>query len=71
MKWAGADGPEANALERDASTVYRGAMSRTSPKLVIVLMLALMLGGATYLYAVRGSAILLDLSAMATGLLCF
>ena len=46
-------------------------MSNLAPRFAIVLALALLLGGATYLYAVRGAAILLDLAKMAGGLWCF
>lgn len=45
-------------------------MSKSAPRFAIALTLALLLGGATYLYAVRGSAILLDLAGMAYAL-CF
>ena len=46
-------------------------MSNALPKIAAGLTLALLLGGASYLYAVRGSAMLLDLASMARGLLCF
>ena len=46
-------------------------MTRQAPRLAIGLTLALLLAGGTYLYAVRGSAILMDLAGMAGGLWCF
>ena len=46
-------------------------MTRSAPKLAIGLTVGMLLAVATYLYAVRGPAILLDLAGMAQGLWCF
>ena len=46
-------------------------MSNALPKIAVGLTVTLLLAGASYLYAVRGTAILLDLAGMAYGLLCF
>ena len=45
-------------------------MPRSAPRFAIMLAVGALLAGAGYLYAVRGSALLLDLSAM-VGMLCF
>lgn len=45
-------------------------MPITTPKLAIAVLVGLLLSGAVYLIAVRGTALLLDLSALA-GMLCF
>ena len=45
-------------------------MPRSTPKLAITLALGLLLGSGLFLIAVRGPALLLDLSALA-GMLCF
>ena len=59
------------ALEPASRNAYIPFMSNALPKITIGLTLTLLLGSAAYLYAVRGSAILLDLAGMARGLLCF
>ena len=59
------------ALERECPADYITAMSRQAPRLAIALGVGLLLASACYLYAVRGSAILLDLSGMIGGLWCF
>ena len=46
-------------------------MSQQASRLTILITLTALLAGASYLYAVRGTAILFDLSALAAGLLCF
>jgi hypothetical protein len=46
-------------------------MPNTAPRYAIAALLVLLLAGACYLYAVRGSAILLDLAGMAGNLWCF
>jgi hypothetical protein len=45
-------------------------MPKTAPRLAILLSVGALLAGAGYLYAVRGPALLLDLSAL-VGMLCF
>ena len=50
---------------------YTQAMTRSPPRLAIAVTLGLLLASAGYLYAVRGSAILLDLASMAGGMWCF
>ena len=46
-------------------------MTRQAPRLAIALMLALLLGGGAYLYAVRGQALLIDLATSLSTLMCF
>lgn len=46
-------------------------MTQSAVRLTIAAALAALLAGAGYLYAVRGPALLLDLSAMARGAFCF
>ena len=43
---------------------------KSAPRAAILVTLALLLASAAYLYAVRGSALLLDLAALA-GMICF
>lgn len=45
-------------------------MPRTSHKVVVAAVVSLLLGSAMYLIAVRGPALLMDLSSLA-GLICF
>lgn len=46
-------------------------MIRLTPRAIAVAALSALLAGGAYLYAVRGAAMMLDLSAMVQGLLCF
>ena len=46
-------------------------MPSSAPKLAAGLSLAVLLAGAAYLYAVRGPALLLDLSALGSRIFCF
>ena len=45
-------------------------MPGSAPRFAIVVTLALLLASGAYLYAVRGSALLIDLAALA-GMICF
>ncbi len=45
-------------------------MPNSAPRRVILVTLALLLASGAYLYAVRGSALLIDLAALA-GMICF
>jgi hypothetical protein len=45
--------------------------SSLSPRIAAGVAVAALMLGAGYLYAVRGSALLLDLAAMGRGILCF
>ena len=46
-------------------------MTRSASRLMMGAAIAALLAGAGYLYAVRGSALLLDLSAMVGNAFCF
>ncbi len=46
-------------------------MSHAAARLVTLLAVLLLLGGATFLYVQRGSGLLIDLSAAAGSILCF
>ncbi|MGH6815665.1 MAG: hypothetical protein ACREC6_08170 [Hyphomicrobiaceae bacterium] len=46
-------------------------MVRTTPRVVVGAVLTAAMGGAVYLYAVRGTALLLDLAAAASRVFCF
>lgn len=45
-------------------------MTQRRPKIVAAIALTAVLAAGAYLYAVRGTAMLLDLSTMVQGLLC-
>jgi len=45
-------------------------MPRTAPRVALDVALTVLVIGAVYLYAVRGTALLLDLAAMTRGILC-
>ena len=45
-------------------------MPKAAPRFAILVTLGVLLASAGYLYAVRGSALLMDLSALA-GMICF
>ena len=45
-------------------------MSENMPRIAAFVALAAVLAGATYLYAVRGTALLMDLSTAVQGFLC-
>ena len=59
-----------DGLERRRWSAYLGGMLRQAHRIAVPLTLAALLAGGAYLYAVRGTAILLDLSTMVRGLLC-
>lgn len=68
---AGEFAARAQMWHRGAARDWSNAMPGSAPKVAIGLSLAVLLAGTTYLYAVRGSALLVDLSTLGSRIFCF